>query len=170
MHGTLVLSTQAQVVSVSRKRSRFQTQNNIESSIKRGRVVKSVRFAPFATQYEAATSIETWYTCKDLDSFKDNIKRDVLRLADLCNRKRLQDLDRSEYCPVGLEKYCCSAADQDHMKFLRTQCIKAVLDQQVIQREMGLSIPEHLRMVAQIFSTPNVEQAVARANKLCRRR
>ena len=158
--------------SLSRKRCSFQAAYEplpLERSNKRRRVVKkSVRFAAFSTQYETTTSPETWYNAQELTSFRDNMKRDILQIAELCAQKKIQELDRNEYSPLGLEKYCCSASAQDHMKFLRTQCIKAVLDQQSIQRQMGLSLPEPLREVSQTFSAPTVSKALSRASKLCR--
>ena len=158
------------LASCGRKRSRFQAECFPEPSTKRRRVVKAVRFSSSATQYEATTGLDTWYTSKDLASFRDNIKRDVKHISDLCKQKKIEELDRQEYSPIGLEKYCCSSSSQHYMKFLRSQCIRAVLDQQLIQRQMGISLPEPLREVSQTFSTPCVTKAASRAEKLFRRR
>lgn len=168
MYESLLLSPATAVL--ARKRSRAQAQCTSEPNTKTHRVVRSVRFAAFATQYETTSTGNTWYSPYELASFKLNMRRDVLHIANLCKQKRINDVDRTEYSPIGLEKYCCSIAEQNHMKYLRIQRIHAVLEQQFIQRQMGLSMPEPLREVSQTFSSPVVAKALARANKLCSRR
>lgn len=150
-----------------RKRSRAQC--TVEPSTKKRRVIKTVRFAAFATQYESVSNVNTWYTADEQAAFKENIKRDVFHIAALCQEKRINELDRTEYSPIGLEKYCCSIAEQEYMKSLRVQCTQAVFYHQLIQRQMGLNMPEPIREVSQLISTPAVNKALARASKLCRR-
>ena len=162
-------------------------------------VQKSVRFAVAATEIpvDAVSGPASWYTASDYAGFKGNMKRDVIYFAQrllYCQQQQqaqsnnsnsqcCEELDKTEYCPLGLEKYCSSTADQIRAKHFKQQRIHAVLQQQALQKQqqqqlvsiatMGIDfvVPlydsgEAIRKIASVMAQPVVDRAMIRAARL----
>lgn len=164
---------------VGHKRSRAQLTTTTSSSatvevptFKKRRIVKSKKSVSFATADTTTTattaSTGTWFTASDYAGFKENIKRDVLHLATLHKQRQLARMDRSEFCPTGLEKYTASYNEQTTMKTLKQQRLMAVLGQQILQKQMGVKVynQEPIQHMACALSQPAVAKAIQRASRL----
>jgi hypothetical protein len=139
---------------------------------KRRVVIKSVGFAvsaqiiPAEQFPEDEENINTWYNKKDYETFRCNVKRDVCYMANLFQADQLAQIDFNEYSHLGLEKYICSSQERKENKNLRKQRTQAVLNQQRLQRVVGMNDPETIRMMAEVFAQRAIEHAVARAAAL----
>jgi len=135
--------------SQSRKRSRAEQSSATDCSSHRPQqrrrvsITKSVRFATVQVVPAPCTSSpETWYTPVEYSGFKSNVKRDVMYMAKLCQLKQQlpvehqPKMNKDEYCPLGLEKYCCSTTEQKRAKSVKVARVQAVLDQQAIQQQL----------------------------------
>ena len=159
-------------VKISRKRSRSQIQHTTSETApvtKRRRTIRSIRFANTVDTMPSPSSSTSadWYSDQEAHAFKVNMKRDVQCLAALCKSNSVATLDRTEYCSIGLERFCCSTETRQQSKILKQRRVRAVLDVQYGQRQMGVSDPEAIRRAAQIFSQPATKRAVALAARLC---
>lgn len=131
---------------------------------------KSVRFAAAATEVpaDAVSDPTTWYTASDYTGFKENMKRDVIHLARRLRQEQQpsgEELDKLEYCPWGLEKYCSSTVDQLRAKHFKQQRIHAVLQQQALQKQLiyYYDSSEAVRRMASAMAQPVVNRALVRA-------
>ena len=171
------------LVKLCRKRSRAQlSQANSTSddatvatvaSKKRRVVKKSVAFSStvqaIVIPTAAVSSPETWYVASQYTAFKSNMKRDVIYIASLCQQNKCHEMDRTEYCPLGLEKYFCSTADQPRSKHSKQQRIHAVLQQQAMQKAMfgGRVVDsETIRTIACALAKTVCDKAIVRAARL----
>lgn len=159
---------------ISRKRPRSQqteTTSFAAPEFKKSRSAKkSVSFHNFATVLPTAStsSKKDWYSDSDGAKFKANIKRDVLHIATLCKEHRARELDHTEYTTIGIERYCCTHTTRAHAKLLKQQRIKAVIQEQAMQRTLGTHNPEMIREVAEMYSDQARERAVLIAARLVR--
>jgi hypothetical protein len=159
---------------ISRKRCRSQLQHSTSEQeiVSKKRRVSVVSSVGFNNTVEILPSTSTsnandWYSNADAVSFRANVKRDVLHLAQLLQQNRLPEMDQAEYCSVGVERYCCAPATRNQAKAMKEQRVRAVLQQQAQQKSMGISDPEAIRMVAQRMSQQARDRAVQLAARLC---
>lgn len=157
---------------ISRKRSRSQLQHSSSERDIKKRRVSIVNSVGFNNTVEILPTTSTsnasdWYSNADALSFRANVKRDVLHLAQLLQQNRLPEMDQTEYCSVGIERYCCATATRSQAKVLKEQRVRAVLQQQAQQKNMGISDPEAIRRVAQQMSLEARDRAVQLAARLC---
>jgi hypothetical protein len=134
--------------------------------------LKAVRFAEELNQVIVSASIpsETWYSAKECEGFRLNMKRDVYYLAGLCKMGKCQQqhltMDHWEYSALGLEKYCCSSENQKACKAMKQQRVRCVLDQQLLQRIQGRNDIETIRLMAHVLSQQAVLTASRRAARV----
>ncbi|CAB9504512.1 expressed unknown protein [Seminavis robusta] len=138
---------------------------------RRKRAVRSVSFseslkafAPATNTTEEVDATQHWYNRMDYDQFKRNVKQDVLHLARLCRQDSLGKVDFSQQTVVGIERYCRSTREQYSAKKARAQLIRAVLDQQAVQRATGMEDQETIRMMSELHSHSSSQQAYQRAH------
>mgnify|MGYP005852874823 CR=1 FL=1 len=157
---------------IGRKRPRSAISEVVAPEAKKRRVsisvvpapatTKKVAFAPSTVVIAIDSSADTWYNVSDYDSFKKNMKRDVVYMAKLCQQRptagRTVEADLEDYCYIGLEKYCCPRADREESRSMKQQRVQAVLEAQ--QQNQS---DECIRECAQQFS----QKAVAHALKVC---
>ncbi|CAB9530736.1 expressed unknown protein [Seminavis robusta] len=115
----------------------------------------------------STSNSDNWYNDAEAQSFKANVKRDVVYLAKLCKENRLRDMDHTEFCSVGVERYCCAPATRNQTKAMKEQRVRAVLQQQAAQRAMGIYDPEAIRAVATGYSEQSRDRALQLAARLC---
>jgi len=133
---------------------------------------KAVRFSASVVilPETSSTTSNEWYNDQDAARFQSNIKRDVMYLAKLCQTKGAakQQTDVSEYCSIGLERYCCTGATRQAMKTQKTRRVRAVLDTQYAQRQLhnGAVCAMALRHVAEPLSQAARDKATAQAARL----
>ena len=157
---------------LSRKRPRSQIQHTTSEAApvqKRQRIIKSVRFATSVENIpsSATDATDNWYNDKDSARFQANVKRDVQYLAKLCQANAVASMDRTEYCSIGLERFCCSTENRKQSKILKQRRARAIMDTQYGQRQVGKSDPEAIREAALKFSEPATKRALALAARLC---
>ena len=158
---------------ISRKRSRSQLQRTTTSEApitKRRRTIKAVRFAAAVETMPSASNTsadDSWYSEKDSARFHANVKRDVHHLAKLCQSNAVATMDRTEYCSIGLERFCCSAETRQQNKIQKQRRTRAVMDTQYGQLQTGNSDPEAIREAAQPFSQQATKRALVLAARLC---
>ena len=159
---------------VSRKRSRSELQRTSseqapETKRRRVSIRRTVGFSATVTVMPTTSTSNSndWIQDSDAIRFRANVKRDVMVLAKYCKENRLKDMDQTEYCSVGVERYCCAPATRNQAKALKEQRVRAVMQQQAAQRAMGVSDPEAIRAVAQQMSKQARDRAVQLAARLC---
>lgn len=110
-----------------------------------------------------ATATTAWYTPHDYATFRKNAKRDVLHMTFAARENQMAQLDFAEVSVVGLEKYCCSSSDIDQMRDERKRLVQAVLDQQCLQKVLGVNDPEMILMMSQVHTHTASQKAQDRA-------
>lgn len=144
-------------------------------SLKRQRTIetKSVKFAVeinevIPTTTPTCTTVmvveDQWYSGQDYVDFKKNVRRDVMHMTLFAgHHDSLRHLDFSQHSVVGIEKYCSSTHEQHAVKGARAQLVQAVLDQQALQRFLGMTDPETIRMMSQLHTHTSSQRAIQRA-------
>ena len=161
---------------LSRKRSRSsisRTTSSAAPETKKRRIAKKqVGFRNFVEilPTTSTSTVNDWCNEADAMSFKANIKRDVVYLAKLLKENRVREMDQTEYCTVGIERYCCTPATRAQAKAMKQDRIKAVLQEQIMQKTLGANEPEMIREVAAKYSQHARERALQIADRLVKAR
>jgi len=160
----------------NRKRPRSQLQRTPSEALcfpaaKKCRTTakKSVRFLSTVTVLtpDSVTTPDNWYSRQDNNRFKSNIKRDVHHLGMLCKANAVATVDQTEYCLVGLERYCCSAEFQKQCKQMKQKRVQVVLDLQYGQKQIGVRDDEAICCAAERYSALATKRALLLAARLC---
>ena len=106
---------------------------------------------------------DQWYNRQDYSDFRVNVRKEVMHLAELVYNDNLCSADFNEQTVVGIEKYCCSEAQQDSTRSSRAQLVRAVLEQQSMQRVIGTKDPEMIAMLSQFHTQESTQRAQERA-------
>jgi hypothetical protein len=118
---------------------------------------KQVRFAPMATvvtvsKLSKEESEQSWYESKEYRAFDQERRRTIAAVQ--WARGDLGRLDPEHYTMRGLEKHL-SRRQVQARKFKTMQRTYYVLKQQHFQRCRGVSDPESLQAVSEMFSDPS---------------
>ena len=126
---------------------------------------KSVDFADNVSAIipQDFSTADQWYNRQDYSEFKVNVKKDVMHLAVMAQCESLKKLDFNEHSVVGIEKYCCSGAQQDNTRNARAQLVQTVMNQQSLQKVLGTRDDEMIRMLCQFHSQESCQKAQERA-------
>ena len=126
---------------------------------------KSVDFADNVSAVipQDFSTADQWYNRQDYSEFKVNVKKDVMHLAVMAQCESLKKLDFNEHSVVGIEKYCCSGAQQNTTRNTRAQLVQTVMDQQSLQKVLGTRDDEMIRMLCQLHSQESCQKAQERA-------
>lgn len=171
----IVANNYIQEQRLSRKRPRSSISQSTPFAapdIKKRRVAKKqVSFHNFATILPTASTTTTndWYNEADAARFRANIKRDVIHIATLCKANRVREMDQSEYCTVGIERYCCTPATRAQVKALKQQRTVAIKQEQILQKMLGTNDPEMVREIAEKYSEQARERALQIAARVVRK-
>ena len=111
---------------------------------------------------------DRWYSRGDYNEFRQDMKMNFF-LHSMWMRKSQQKQPATsprarppkEICIRGLEKFCFYS-NQAAVKEMRRTRLNAVLDQQRIQKAVGIDDPMTIRMVAEVLSRRVAEQALER--------
>lgn len=130
-------------------------------SIKRRRLAKkkSVGFAPTTTLIRRVVITDlpcTWYVSKEYRSFRRSMKQDI----EVFHRsKDKTSLNQStQHCIRGLERYCFPE-EHETATAKKRQRIKAVLDQQLFQKAIGVHDDLIISVIAEIMAQRSCDHA-----------
>jgi hypothetical protein len=125
---------------------------------------KTVSFATTATVQERPFSPsdlrQTWYQAHEYGSFEAERRRTILAVRE--KQGDLSRLDPNVHCVRGLE-HQLSSKQVLSRKYKSIQYTKVLLEQQYIQRLTGVSDPEYLQVLSQMFSKQASQRAYLRA-------
>lgn len=138
----------------------------LQQSSQQQQQLKVVDFSDTISQQVISRDFSTadqWYNRQEYSEFKANVKKDVMHLAELVHQNSIREVDFNEHSVVGIEKYCCSGAQQDTTRNSRAQLVRTVLDQQSMQQVIGTKDPEMIRMLCQLHTQESSQRAQERA-------
>ena len=103
---------------------------------------------------------------KQIHAISNNIGNSGRGLAWLLKEKQIKTMDQTEHSTVGIERYCCTAATRTQAKQSKQQRIKSVLQEQMMQKVLGVHDPEIIREIAQHYSRDARDKALQLAARL----